>query len=210
METCGVCGNSVAQEQVTLVRGKKKNAVVSMCPNCVAEAERAFDAETKNPAIGVAILVGLGAATVSALIWYGLVVGTNYLVGWIALGVGWLVGQAVIIGSGKKRGTALQVISVLITIFAMALAEYLIVRHFVILGLKEQGYTSFKTFLPLGTTLSMIGQGIKTEPVTLFFWLIALAEAFAIPRRRRLQVVKQTPTTAPPSAATGAGTPASR
>ena len=37
---------------------------------------------------------------------------TNLEIGYVALGVGWLAGMAVVIGAGKTKGLPLQVISV--------------------------------------------------------------------------------------------------
>jgi len=174
--------------QETVIRGKdKKAAGVTICPTCASQIEDTFLAETQSPNLLGAAALGLGAAVLGCLIWYGVVVLTNFQLGIIAVGVGWLVAQAVILGSGRKRGPKLQAISVVITLLAMVVGEYLVVRHVVVESLTQEGYTSFKLFLPVGDMLSIVVEGIKADPLTLLFWAIALWEAFILPAKHRLR-----------------------
>jgi len=188
MATCANCGAAILEGQETVIRGKdKKAAGVTICPNCAEQIESAFQAETEGPNLPGAVLLGLGAAVISCLIWYGIVVVTNYQLGIIAVGVGWLVALAVIFGSGKKRGPKLQAISVVITLLAMVASEYLIVRHFLVEALSEEGYTGFKLLLPVGDMLTLVVEGVKADLLTLVFWAIALWQAFVVPAKRRLR-----------------------
>lgn len=188
MTTCAACGVEIPAGQEIVLRGKDKNAPpVTVCPNCAKAVERAFQAEAESPNLIGASLLGVGAAVISSLVWYGIVAITHYQLGSIAVGVGWLVGTAVRLGAGGKRGMLLQIISVLITLIAMAVSEYLIVRYFVVQVLAAEGYTDIPLLLPADMMLELMAESIKEKPMTLLFWGIATWEAFAIPAKRRLQ-----------------------
>lgn len=134
-----------------------------------------------------ALLLGVGAAVVSSLLWYAVVLLTNYQLGIVAIAVGWLVAHAVMRGAGGKRGPRLQVVSVVITALAMAMSEYLMVHHFTAQALAQQGYTDIPLLLPVEAMFTLVVEGIKADPATLLFWGIALWEAYALPAARRLQ-----------------------
>jgi len=190
MANCANCGIAIPEGRGVVIPGKdKKSPNVILCSGCAQNIEQAFQAETEgaNPAGG--LLFGLGAAIVSSLVWYGVVVLTKYELGILAVGVGWLVGQAVMLGAGRKRSTLLQVMSVAITVAAMVSSEYLIVRYFVAQALAERGVTDLALLLPLNLVVEMIIEGIKASPLTLLFWAIAVWQAFVIPAPRRLKRV---------------------
>lgn len=193
MMTCQVCQAEIPEGHQVEVRGKGRqgpNAI--LCANCAGEIDRQFQAETENPNLLLAVLAGIAAAAAGALIWYGFVAITNYQVGIIAAGMGWLVGLAVVFGSGRKRGPALQAISVIITLVALVVSQYLILRHFVVEYLAQQGFTEVPLLMPLGMALDLVVEGVKQEPITLLFWAIALFAAFSTPARRRLRRVSET------------------
>lgn len=191
MATCGNCGVGIQDGQEALLRGKgKQAATAAICSNCASDLESALRAETENPNLLVALLLGLLAALGSSLIWYGLVAVTGYQLGIIAIGVGWLVAQAVVIGAGRKRGLKVQAISIVAVVIAMALGEYLLVRHYAIQALEIQGLTDIPVLLPIDVMLELIVAGIESDMLTLVFWGIAVYEAFTIPAQRKLQILK--------------------
>ncbi len=93
-------------------------------------------------------------------------------------------------GSGQKRGLLLQLISVGITIAAMAVSEYLIVRHFAVESLARRGVTDIPWLLPLDVMLMLIVEGLKASPLTLLFWGIAVWQAFTMLRATPAQIIK--------------------
>ena len=138
--TCAGCGAGIPQGQAVMVRGKDKKAPPkTICPNCATALQETFEAETENPNLLGALILGLSAAVVSALVWYLFVALTRYQIGFVAVGVGFLIGVAVRFGAGSQRGIALQFISVAIALLAMGTSEYLIVRHFAVQALAEEG-----------------------------------------------------------------------
>ena len=80
---------------------------------------------------------------------FAIVVVTQHELGIVAVAVGWLVGQAVVVGSGGKRGLRLQLLSVLIALATMAGAEYFILREAVVAYLAEQVGASQAATLPV-------------------------------------------------------------
>jgi hypothetical protein len=132
------------------------------------------------------ILAGSIAAVVASAVWYGVVVVTNYQVGIVAIAVGFIVGQAVALGAGRRGHIVLVAASVLLTLFALATSEYLIVVHFVEQAMVADG--AAVTFVGLAAQppdfiLEVIVESIKSDPLTLVFWAIALFQAFVIPAR---------------------------
>lgn len=191
MATCAGCGAEIADGGAVLLQGKGKKApITSMCPACAAAMDRVLEAETQSPNLLGGFLGGLGAGVVGCLVWYGVVILTNYQLAVLAIGVGWLVAHGVMFGAGRKRGPRLQGISVAIAILAMAFSEYLIVRHFIVEALREEGYTGgARLLIPVGDMLDVIAEGIRADPLVLLFWGIALFAAFTLPMRRRLRKV---------------------
>ncbi len=193
MTNCQLCQAEIPEGHEIEVRGRGKgDPSFIYCADCASNVERQFQAETANANLLFAVLAGLAAAVVGVLIWYGFIVITNYHLGLLAAGLGWLVGIAVVLGAGRKRGPALQAISVVITLFALVLSQWLIVRYFAVQALAEQGFTGISLFVPLGVMLDLVITSLGEDLLTLVFWAIALWAAFATPARRRLRRVGRT------------------
>jgi hypothetical protein len=190
MATCGNCLQAIPEGQEKYISGKN-NMRITLCSACVTKIETAIHSETQGANAVNALALALGAGLVSALVWYGIVVVTEYQLGIIAVGVGWLVAQAAIFGAGRRRGGTVQWISVITTLLAMLLGQYLIIWHFVNLALVEEGYGKLPLFMPIDLAFQRIGVSIQDDPLTLLFWAIALWEAFIIPRKRKLKYMQE-------------------
>jgi len=188
MLTCEQCGNSIVEGGEFILKGKKDDPERKICQGCAAAAEEAIDSETRDVNVLGAVLFGVGAAVISALIWYAVVAITDYQLGIVAIAVGWIVAQAVILGSGRKRGPVVQLISVLAIIFAMALGQYLIIRHFLI----KAGFENLPLFMNLKLIFTFIVEVIKEDPLVLVFWLIAAIEGIVLPAKRKLDLIRPT------------------
>ena len=81
-----------------------------------------------------ALLLGAGAAAVSAVVWYGITELTGYQLGIVAIAVGFAVGFAVRAGSEQRGGWAYQAIAVLFTYLAIAASYVPLVME----GFREQ------------------------------------------------------------------------
>lgn len=188
MANCANCGAAVSEGFGVQIPGRtRKDPPTMLCANCAGALERRFQEETEGPNLVGGLLVGVVAAGVGSLAWFGIVIATNYELGILAIALGWIVAQGVIWGSGKKRGPALQLLSVGLTLAAMIASEYLIIRHFAVETLAEKEQASVPILLPLDLALELILEGLKTNPMTLLFWAIAVWEAFALPARRKLR-----------------------
>lgn len=148
-------------------------------------AEEQIARQTSEPDMLRALAFGLVAALVGAGIWYGIVVTTQYEVGFVAILIGWLVGRAVVLGSGGKRGLRLQGLSVAIALAAMAGAYYFSLQHAVV-GYVTETYgaaaaATVPLFLPLDATADVMTSSLQDDPIELVFWAIAIYAAFRVP-----------------------------
>jgi hypothetical protein len=146
----------------------------------VADAAPARPAST-NDILG-GLIAGLVAAVLATAVWYGVVAVTQYQVGLVAIAVGFIVGYGVVLGANRRGSVALVAISVVLTLLALVISEYLIVAHFVGQELAAQGVT-IDLVQPPDFIVSVVMDSIQADPLTLAFWAIALFQAFAIPSR---------------------------
>ena len=71
----------------------------------------------------------IAAGLVGALAWYLTVRFTNYKLGLVAVGVGWLVGRGALFGAHGRGSTQIAIGSVVVALAAMLFGEYLILNH---------------------------------------------------------------------------------
>lgn len=193
MSTCSVCGEVLEPGNTVLIQGKRKNdPPEAVCSGCAETTERALEAEATEVSIFGGALGGIAGALLSAIIWYLVVVMTRLQIGYIAIAFGWIVAQGVIFGAGGKRGPALQMISLVFTLAGLVTSEYFISMFLFNDFLVEAGVSelTLPTLLPVGDMVLFLFDNIAANPITLFFWAIALLEAFIIPRKRQLQRIQ--------------------
>lgn len=186
MPVCTSCQKEMTDgREAVVIKGKGREADRIVCRECAESLSRAAREETENPNLPLAIIFGTVAAMLACAAWYAFVVLTERQFGLIAVGVGYVVGLAVMLGAGRKRGVTLQVYSVLLTVLAMAFSEYFIARHFAVVALSREGASlTVPLFLPLKMMSEIIGESLKSDPATLLFWAIAAWVAFGVPARR--------------------------
>ena len=68
------------------------------------------------------IVYGCLAAVAGCLLYAGFTIVTHIQIGYVALGVGWLVGKAMLAGSGGRGGRPYQATAVLLTYLAVSMA----------------------------------------------------------------------------------------
>jgi hypothetical protein len=188
MLTCEQCGNSIVEGGEFVLTGKRDDPDRTICQSCATVAENEIEADTRDINVLGAVFFGIVAAVISALLWYAVVVITDYQLGIVAIVVGWIVAQAVICGAGKKRGPVVQLISVVAIIFSMALGQYLIIRHLII----QQGFDNLPLFINLKLVFNLLVEVIKEDPLVLLFWLIAAIEGIVLPAKRKLNLTRPT------------------
>jgi len=112
--TCKGCGQVIAGPYYQ-VNGTRA------CAGC---AERIKDQMPKDShaAFGRGVLFGAGGAVLGLAIYVGFALTTGLIAGIISLAVGFLVGKAIVTGSGGVGGRRYQVAAVLLTYIAVSLA----------------------------------------------------------------------------------------
>ena len=99
----------------------------------VVESERL---STSSMVRGVA--GGIGAAIIGGVIWWVIVVVTDYEIGFMAVGLGFLTGFGVLLVSGGKRGVPLQAVAVVSGVLGIVLGKYFLYVYFLRQVVEEQ------------------------------------------------------------------------
>lgn len=99
---CGFCG-----ELVQGVFYRARNRFV--CTSCAEQVNQLIERNTISPAsFSAASVAGLVAALAGGAVWAVTVHITNWNIGYLAFVIGYAVGKAVHLASGKRRGPTLQ------------------------------------------------------------------------------------------------------
>ncbi len=132
-----------------------------------------------------ALLFGIGAAAVSAVVWYAIVKLTGYELGIIAVAVGFAVGGAVRAGAEQRGGWAYQTIAVVLTYLAIA-ASYvpLVIESFRAQATTESGTVLLVLSIPVALALPVLQATEGTGIIGLLIVGFALYEAWKINKRR--------------------------
>lgn len=105
-DPCGICQASLGSAYF-LANG------LEICAACAGPLKGTGGG--KGAAFLRAFGFGAAAATLGALLWYGIIAAFNWELGIIAIGVGFAVGHAVRVGSGNRGGRIYQVLAVWLT-----------------------------------------------------------------------------------------------
>jgi hypothetical protein len=150
--------------------------------------EQEIEELASNPNLLGAVLLGAVAAAAVATAWYGISVvlepmPTVEAIG-IAAGIGWLVGKAVVLGSGNKRGPSLQWAAGALAGAAVLGGQYLTLNHLVskLAGGGPSGWLSWKQFFIVLGRLTAHGRGLDE----LLLFTVAISCAFVLPRADKL------------------------
>lgn len=180
---CGQCQAEIAGKDAYSYKDNNNNELF-LCESCRTDVEKYFKAETKNPNIIMALILGSISGVVAGVIWYYLSILTGYQIGYVAIGVGFIIGWAVVIGSGNKRGMGLQLMSAVITLVTLFVSEYFITLHYILqYMLKLPGYSG-ELFFPSPFEPSMLESIIS--PMGLLIWGIGIYFAYSIPKSRSI------------------------
>jgi hypothetical protein len=99
------------------------------CAGC-AEKMRGELAKDTHAAYVRAIVFGVGAAILGMILYATFAIVTGIVIGYASLAVGWLVGKAILKGSGGVTGRRYQITAVALTYIAVALARVPIWIHY--------------------------------------------------------------------------------
>jgi len=155
-----------------------------VCPSCAGKAAMEIEEMTNHPNLLGAVLLGALATLAGSVAWYVAAVVTNRQYMILAIGVGWLVGKAVVLGSGNKRGAELQVAAAALAFIGILGGRYLLVNHFVsvVAPNRASAWLTLQQFIAINGRLLQNGNGF----FDLLCSVIAVCYALALPRADRL------------------------
>jgi hypothetical protein len=111
---CMLCGRELGT-----VYYRVRNAIG--CESCALQAKASGPANSHS-AFVKAIMLGIGAAIIGMICYAAFTIMTGIEIGYVSLGVGFLVGKAMKLGSGGMGGRRYQIAAVLLTYAAVSLA----------------------------------------------------------------------------------------
>lgn len=91
------------------------------CPNCAQQLQNQLPKDSQ-PAFMRALLFGFGAAVLGLILYAVFGIITGWVIGYVSLAVGYIVGKAMLQGSGGIGGRRYQIAAVLFTYFAVSMA----------------------------------------------------------------------------------------
>lgn len=172
--TCALCGVPVG-DGAPLAGGQP------VCPSCASNVRQELEAERGMGTFPVALAVGAAGAAIGAAVWAAIVVLTNFEVGYVAVGVGFLAGVGVKFGAGKARNQMLQVAAALLAVGGLVLAKYFIFAHFVSQIVLEDGGGTIGWFDP-GLIQAFPGALMEiSSPFDILWIVLAVSAAYRVP-----------------------------
>jgi len=185
---CAMCQKEGTTDQFVTLQGNKGQSIY-LCPECKQKANQSFEDETKNPNILLAIVVGAIAAAIGGIVWYFVAIGTGMEIGYISLGLGYVIGFGVYLGAGKKRGHQLQIISALLAVVAIIVIEKFIFDHFLNEYIQNNP-AEFPDF-PVGQSISISFFEPEfwksfVSPIGLLIYAIGIYLAYKFPKPRKI------------------------
>jgi hypothetical protein len=94
---------------------------VPVCANCAQRIKDQMPVDS-HAAFVRGICLGIGAAILGLALYVGFALATGWIVGFVSLAVGYIVGKAIVFGSGGAGGRRYQVAAVLLTYMAVSMA----------------------------------------------------------------------------------------
>lgn len=154
-------------------RTKRRRAAVAFGLILIRNKEKLMNrADTQNLPLG--LIAGIAAAVIGAMIWALITVATNYQIGWMAVGVGFLVGYAIRY-FGKGSDPIFSVSGSIIALLGCIAGNILTVV--ILVGNQEQvGVISLLSRLTPGIVVDLLKETF--QPMDILFYGIAVYEAY--------------------------------
>ncbi len=121
----------------------------------------------------IALIAGICAAIVSAVVWAAVTVVTEYQIGWMAVGVGILVGFAVRLGKGVDN--IFRYIGAVLALVGCVLGNFFTIVGFIS---KEENIDVFNVISLINYTEITSLMMETASPMDLLFYAIAIYEGY--------------------------------
>jgi hypothetical protein len=122
------------------------------CPGCAEKARAELSRDT-HTAFTRALLFGIGAAIAGMVLYAVFTIATGLIIGYVSLAVGWMVGKAMMKGSGGVGGRRYQIAAALLTYAAVSMAAVPIALHYSIEHRRAQKQQQSSKELGSGQTV---------------------------------------------------------
>jgi hypothetical protein len=145
---------------------------------CASCAEQALRETPKDvPANFMrALLFGIGAAVLGLVLYAGFEIMTGWIIGFVALAVGWLVGKAMMMGSKGFGGRKYQITAALLTYAAVSMAAIpVMIAHYAKEKPAQQASSQQEQLNPPGQAPQTDGAEKAKSPKSLGIGLLYLA-----------------------------------
>jgi hypothetical protein len=135
-DICKACG-----QPVTGVYYRANNSAM-LCGSCADRVQREVPKDS-HAAFIRGLLCGIGGFALGLILYAGFTIATGIEIGFVSLAVGWLVGKAMMLGSGGIGGRRYQVTAVLLTYAAVSMAFIPIMVYYV--AKEKSGHKQVQT-----------------------------------------------------------------
>lgn len=166
-----------------------QNEPTGSTPSISTDTYRRLRQEQSLP---LAILAGFGAAVVGALLWAAITLFTEYQIGWMAVGVGFLVGFAVRLGKGIDK--IFGIIGAVFALFGCVLGNFLSLIGFIS---KQESLGLVSTLGAIDYTKMPNAMASTFSAMDLLFYGIAVYEGYRFSFRPL--TIETAPAEAPPN-----------
>jgi hypothetical protein len=139
-------------------------------------AERKLQEARDNQNLSLGVIGGIAAAAVGAILWAVITVVTDHQIGWMAIGVGFLVGYAIRL-FGKGVDPVFGVAGAAIALIG-CIAGNLLTVVIVVSRQESIGIMTLLSRLTPGITMDIIKETF--QPMDLLFYGLAVYEAYKI------------------------------
>ncbi len=182
---CCNCEKKILASEGFTYQDDDRNEVY-VCAECRDAINQEIAAETENPNIIGGLTFGAAAGLIGGILWYWITVLTNYQIGYMAIGLGWLIAMGTIIGAGHKRGKRIQVLSAAITLVTLLTAEFIIFLHYA--GQDPEINACVLQILANYNIAGLIKAFISSSlsPIGLIIWGVGLYVGYITPKAREL------------------------
>ncbi len=180
-QACALCQRPICKNCRGVVNGRP------VCAECRGKVVAELEAEQAAPAhLLPAVLGGVVASILCGAAWATIAIVTGFVIGYAAVGVGFVTGWGVVLGAGRKKGAALQWLAVGCSVLGLVIGKYFIVAHSIVTQVKDAEGLSM-----IDPRIIRVFFEVFPKVVTPFdgLWVfIALRVAWRIPRQTRVLV----------------------